>query len=80
MDEIHAGDGLQLARTLMEHQLDVRERLQPRTKARLRLADPFRDRANPAAFKGVEVQDAVGLGEPQRTEHDGLSLVASAPH
>jgi hypothetical protein len=33
VDEIDPRDGLQLARTFVEHQLNVRERLQAGTKA-----------------------------------------------
>ena len=32
MEEFHPRNGLQLARTLIQHQLDVRERLEPRTE------------------------------------------------
>ena len=48
-DELDAGDGLELARALVEHQLDVRERLEPRAEARLRAAHALRDGADPAA-------------------------------
>src|SRR4029079_11735720 len=39
MEELASRDRLQLARALIQHQLDVRERLEPRTEPRLRLAD-----------------------------------------
>ena len=47
IDERCAGDRVQLARALMQHQLHVRERLEPRAEARLRLAHALRDRADP---------------------------------
>ena len=62
----------------MQHQLDVRERLEPRAEARLRLPDALRDRADPPAVARVEMQDPVGLGEAQRAEDDRLGLVRAA--
>ena len=76
--ELDAGDRLELPRSLVQHQLDVRERLEPRAEARLRLADALRDRADPAALGGVEVQDPVGLREAHRAEDDRLGLVGAA--
>ena len=61
-------------------ELDVRERLEPRAEARLRLADALRDRADAAAVERVEVEDAVGLAEADRAQHDGLGLVGAAGH
>ena len=58
-------------------QLDVRERLEPRAEAGLRLADALRDRADAAAVERVEVEDAIGLAEPERAEDDGLGLVGA---
>ena len=63
--QLDSRDRLELTRPLVQHQLDVRERFEPRTETRLRLADALRDRADPASFGGVDVQDPVGLGEPQ---------------
>ena len=77
-DELDAGDGVQLARALVQHQLGVRQRLEPRAEARLRLAHALRDRADPSAFAGIDMQDAIRLGEAQRPEHDGLGLVRPA--
>ena len=48
-EQLDAGDRLQLAAALVQHQLDVRQRLEPRAEPRLRLAHAFRDRADPAA-------------------------------
>ena len=79
-EELDAGDRLQLARSLVEHQLDVRERLEARPEARLRLADALRDRADPPAVGRVEVEDPVGLGEAHRPEHDRLGLVGAPGH
>ena len=79
VDERDARDRVQLARALMEHELDVRERLEPRAEAGLRLADPFGDGAYAPAVVRVEVEDAVGLAEPKRPQHDRLRLVGP-PH
>ncbi len=79
VDERDAGDRVQLARALVEEQLDVRERLEPRAEARLRLAHALRHRADPAAILRVHVEDAVGLPEPERAQDDSLRLVRP-PH
>src|SRR5581483_6498965 len=75
VEQLDAGDGLELARALVEHQLDVRQRLEPRAEARLRLPHAFCDRADPPALARVQVQDPVGLGEAERAQHDRLGLV-----
>ena len=72
------GHRVQLARALVQHQLGVRQRLEPGAEARLRLAHALRDRADPSAFAGIDMQDAIRLGKPQRPEHDGLRLVRPA--
>ena len=79
VDERDAGDRVQLARALVEHQLDVRERLEPRAEARLRLAHALRDRTDPTALGRVQVEDAIGLAEAKRPQHDRLRLVRP-PH
>ena len=79
MDELDPGHRVQLAGALVQHQLGVRQRLEPGAEARLRLAHALRDRADPSALAGIDVEDAIRLGEPQRTEHDGLRLVRP-PH
>ena len=79
VDERDAGDRVQLAGALVEEQLDVRERLEPRAEARLRLADALRHRAHAAAVERVQVEDAIGLAVAERPEHDGLRLVGP-PH
>ena len=73
--QVGAGDGLQLAGALVQHQLDVRERLEPAAEARLRPPHALRHRADAAAVGGVDVQDAVGLAEPERAEHDRFGSV-----
>ena len=80
LDEVDAGDRVQLAAALVEHQLDVAERLEAGAEARLRAPDALRDRSDPAALERVQVEDAIGLAEPQRAQDDGLGLVASARH
>ena len=69
-DERGAGDGVELAAALVQDELDVRERLQAGAEARLRLPNALRDGADAAPLVRVEVQDAVGLAEPERAEHD----------
>ena len=59
----------------MEHHLHMRERLEPRAEARRRLPDALRDRTHAAAVEGVQVEDAIGLAEPDRAQHDRLRLV-----
>ena len=78
VDERDARDRVQLARALMEHELDVRERLEPCAEVRLRLAHSFGDGADAAAIERVEVEDAVGLAEPERPEHHRFRLVRPA--
>ena len=63
VDERDAGDGVQLAGALVEEELDVRERLEPRAEARLRLADALRDRADAAAIGACT---GGGRGRPRR--------------
>src|SRR5262249_5624068 len=65
--KLDTGDRLQLAASLMEEQLDVRERLKPRAEPGLRLADALGDRPDPAAPRRVEGKDPVGLGESHRS-------------
>ena len=77
VDERGARDRVQLARALVEEELDVRERLEPRAEARLRLAHALRDRADPAPVERVQVEDAVGLREAERPQDDRLGLVAA---
>ena len=79
-DELDARDRLELARALVEHQLDVRERLEPPSEARLRLPNALGDGPDPAAVARVEVEHPVGLAEANRPEHDGLGLVGAPGH
>ena len=78
VDERDAGDRVELAGSLVEHQLDVRERLEPRAEARLRLSHALRHRADAAALGRVQMEHAVGLAEAERPQHDGLGLVRAA--
>ena len=78
--QLDAGDRLQLPAALVQHQLNMRQRLEPRAEARLRLADAFRDRADPSAARRVEMQDPVRLGEAERAQHDRLRLVGPSGH
>ena len=56
----------------MQHELDVRERLEASSEARFRLSHTLCHCAYPAAVVGIEMQNAIGLAEPKRAEHDGL--------
>ena len=79
-DQVDAGDGLQLSGSLVELQLDVRERLESGAYTGLRLPDALRDRAHPAPLPRIEVEDPVGLAEAQGAQHDRLRLVAATRH
>ena len=74
--ERDARDRAQLARALVQQELDVREGLEAATEARLRLAHPFRDGADATVLGRVHVEDPVGLAEPERAQHDRLGLGA----
>ncbi len=80
LDQIDTGDGLQLAGALMEEQLDMTQRLQPRPEARLGPADALRDRADAPAIERVEVEHAIRFAKPERSQDDGLRLVGSPGH
>ena len=75
--KVGAADGAELPSPLVEHELDVAERLQPRAEARLRLAHALGYRAHPPALQGVEVEDAVRLGKANRAQNDSLGLEGS---
>src|SRR5206468_6482008 len=79
-DELDAGNGLELAGALVEHQLDVRERLEPGAEARLRLADPLGNRADASAVERVQMEHAVRFPEPERAQDDRFGLVRAASH
>ena len=79
-EQLHAGDRLELPAALVQHQLDVTERLEPRAEARLRLAHALRDRADTPAVERVEVEHAVRLAETEGAQHDRLGLVGPAGH
>ena len=74
------GHGRQLSAPLVEHQLDVAQRLEPPAETRLRPPDPLRDRPHAPALERVQVQDAVRLAEPQRAQDDRLRLVPAPRH
>ena len=66
VDDVGAGDGVQLAPPLVQHQRGVGQRLQPRAEPRRGLAHALGDRVHPPALGGVEVEHPVGLGVPDR--------------
>ena len=65
VDERGARDGLELAAPLVEDELDMGERLQPRAEPRLGLAHALGDRPHAPPVLRVDVEDAVGLAEPE---------------
>ena len=73
--QVGSGHRLQLAGALVQHQLDVRERLEPAAEARLRPPHALRDGAHAAALGRVDVQHPIGLAEPERAQHDRLRPV-----
>ena len=79
-DQLDAGHSLQLARPLMQEQLDMAQRLQPRAEARLRSPDTFCHSADATPLERVEVKDAVCLAESERSQDDGLGLVGPPGH
>src|SRR5581483_10017986 len=78
--QLDARDRLQLARALVELQLDVRQRLEAAAEARLRLPHALGDGADPAAVGRVEVEDAVGLPEADRAQDDRLGRIGAGGH
>jgi glutaredoxin 3 len=64
----------------VKQQLDMAQRLQPRSEARLRSPDTFCHSADATALERVEVKDAVCLAEPERSQDDGLGLVGPSGH
>ena len=66
VEQLDAGDGVKLALTLVQHDLDVRERLQPGAEARLGLADPLGHGADATALEAVEMEHTIGLAQPER--------------
>ena len=73
--QVGAGHGLQLAGALVQHQLDVRERLEPAAETGLRPPHALGDGADAAAVGRVDMEDTVGLAEPERAEHDRFGSV-----
>src|SRR3954469_19568581 len=64
----------------MQHELDVRQGLEARAEARLRLANPLRDSADASARERIEVENPVRLAEAERAQHDGFGLVSASGH
>jgi glutaredoxin 3 len=71
-DQVDPGDRLELAPPLVEEDLNVAEGLEPGAETRSRLPDSLRYGADTAAGERVDVEDAVGLAEAERPQHDGL--------
>src|SRR5581483_3512627 len=75
-----ARDRLQLARALVQLELDVREGLEAPPEARGRLAHALRDGAEAAALGRVEVEHAVGLAEADRPQDDRFGRIGARGH
>ena len=73
-ERLGARDRQQVAAALVEHEVEAEERLQAPAEARLGAPHALRDRAHPAAIRGIEVQDAVGLAVADAAQHDRLGL------
>jgi hypothetical protein len=58
----------------VEDELHARERLEPAAETRLDLADSLGDRGHSPTVLGVEVEDAIGFTQTERTEDHSLSL------
>ncbi len=80
VDELHARHRLEVAAAAMEDELDMRQQLEPPAEARHRLPHALRDRADAAVRARVEVEDAVGLADPDRPENDRLRAVRPSGH
>ena len=78
--QIDARDGGQLSAALVQMHVDAAERLEPPAEARPGPSRPFRDGADPPPVLREEVEDAVGLAEPERAQDDGLSPIRPRPH
>ena len=70
-DERRAGDGLELAPALVQHQLYVENGSSLAPKPDFVFRTPFALR-HPSPLLGVDVQDAVCLTEPEGAEDDRL--------
>src|SRR5262249_55710324 len=78
VDDLDAGDGVQLAAPLVEQDLDVAGGPDPAAEAGLRAPDALRDRSPPPAVGRVQMEDAVRLRIAERPEHDRLGLVRAS--
>src|SRR5919204_103110 len=76
-DGLRARHGQQLTATLVEHEVEAEERLEPAAEARARAAGPLRDCANPSAIRGIQVQDPIGLAVADAPQDDALGLQAA---
>jgi len=79
-DQLDAGHRLQVAAALVQHELDMAQRLEPRAEARLRLPHALGDGAHPTAVERVEVENAIGFAKAKRAQHHRLGLVDTAGH
>ena len=73
----HLGDGVEVA-ALVEHEVDVRERLEPAAKSALRLADAFGHGAQLAVVRAEKNDDTIGVAERIATQY--YPLIVSDRH
>ena len=78
VERFDAGDREQLAAPLVADEADTRKGLEAAAEAAPRSAYPLGDRADPPARRGIEMEDAIGLGVAQRTQHDRVRLERAA--
>ena len=71
VDDRHLGDGVEV-RALVQHDVDVGERLEAPTEAALGLPHALRDGADLAVVGAEDHDDAMGLPERVAAQHDAL--------
>ncbi len=74
VDSLGGGHRAEVAATLVQYERDARAGLEPPTEPRASPSNPLGDRADTAAFAGVEMQNAVGLAEADRAQDDRFRL------
>lgn len=71
LDDGHLRDGVQIP-ALVQHQVDMRQRLETPAKPALRLAYPLGDRSQLAVIRGNDDDDAIGFPEGVAAKDDAL--------
>ena len=76
-DGLGRGDGQQVAAALVQDEVEPEERLEPPAEARARLAHALGDRAQAAARRGIQMEDAVRFAVAERAQDDSFGLYRS---